>query len=103
MYIARILRSRCSQDMTFGQLRRLVTNTNESVFPVVNNDSQFTGILSLLRYGLSCRKDRFGDVEPQGFAPAADKRFARRKPLRCVVGFWKPGFHASPSWTKGRD
>lgn len=36
------------EDMTFGQLRRLVTNTNESIFPVVNNDSRFTGILSLL-------------------------------------------------------
>ncbi|MDR3555696.1 MAG: chloride channel protein [Syntrophobacteraceae bacterium] len=36
------------EDMTFTQLRRVATSTNESVFPVVDNDSRLTGILSLL-------------------------------------------------------
>ncbi|MGC9193967.1 MAG: chloride channel protein [Syntrophobacteraceae bacterium] len=37
-----------AEDMTFSQLRRLVTVTNETVFPVVDNDSRLSGILSLL-------------------------------------------------------
>jgi chloride channel protein, CIC family len=35
------------EDMTFGQLRRLITISRESVFPVVNDDFQLTGILSV--------------------------------------------------------
>ncbi len=35
------------EDMTFGQLRRLITISRESVFPVVNDDFRLTGILSL--------------------------------------------------------
>ncbi len=35
------------EDMTFGQLRRLITVSRESVFPVINNDFRLTGILSL--------------------------------------------------------
>ena len=36
------------EDMTFAQLRRLVTHTNESVFPVVDKACRLTGILSLI-------------------------------------------------------
>ena len=35
------------EDMTFGQLRRLITTTRESFFPVVNEDFHLSGILSL--------------------------------------------------------
>jgi len=35
------------EDMTFGQLRRLITFSRESVFPVVNDDFRLTGILSV--------------------------------------------------------
>ena len=35
------------EDMTFGQLRRLITITRESFFPVVDDDFHLTGILSL--------------------------------------------------------
>ncbi len=37
-----------AEDMTFSQLRRLVTDTNETAFPVVDNDSRLIGIPSLL-------------------------------------------------------
>jgi CIC family chloride channel protein len=36
------------EDMTFGQLRRLITISRDSVFPVVNDDFHLTGILSVL-------------------------------------------------------
>lgn len=36
-----------SEDMTFGQLRRLMTKTRETVFPVVDECFKLTGILSL--------------------------------------------------------
>jgi CIC family chloride channel protein len=35
------------EDMTFSQLRRLITNTRESFFPVVDDDFHLIGILSL--------------------------------------------------------
>jgi CIC family chloride channel protein len=35
------------EDMTFGQVRRLITTTRESFFPVVDDDFRLTGILSL--------------------------------------------------------
>ncbi len=35
------------EDMTFGQLRRLITFSRDSVFPVVNDDFRLTGILSV--------------------------------------------------------
>jgi CIC family chloride channel protein len=35
------------EDMTFGQLRRLITNTRESFFPVVDDRFHLIGILSL--------------------------------------------------------
>jgi len=35
------------EDMTFGQVRRLIATTRESFFPVVDDDFHLTGILSL--------------------------------------------------------
>jgi CIC family chloride channel protein len=35
------------EDMSFGQLRRLITNTRESFFPVVDDSFHLMGILSL--------------------------------------------------------
>jgi len=35
------------EDMTFGQLRRLITVSRESIFPVVDDDFHLTGILSV--------------------------------------------------------
>jgi CIC family chloride channel protein len=35
------------EDMTFGQLRRLITNTRESYFPVVDDRFRLIGILPL--------------------------------------------------------
>ncbi|HAM51327.1 MAG TPA: chloride channel protein, partial [Nitrospiraceae bacterium] len=35
------------EDMTFGHLRRFIATTRESFYPVVNDDFQLTGILSL--------------------------------------------------------
>ncbi|MFZ0930539.1 MAG: chloride channel protein [Syntrophobacteraceae bacterium] len=35
------------EDMTFGQLRRVITFSRDSVFPVVNDDFRLTGILSV--------------------------------------------------------
>lgn len=37
-----------AEDMTFSQLRRLVTDTNETVFPVVDNDSRLIEIRAAL-------------------------------------------------------
>ena len=35
------------EDMTFGQLKRVITNTRQSFFPVVDEDFRLAGILSL--------------------------------------------------------
>ena len=35
------------EDMTFGQMRRLITNSRESFFPVVDDNFHLTGILSI--------------------------------------------------------